>query len=251
MDLLLKFCPVVQFDSNEKHFPCSIEYMLSHSILQNSKHQIVVRQGDLNLESLEKYTDVSELKIVPSNENDDFEFDEDDVRHAPMYGSVSEYPNHWLLQYFILYPITNYETCCHDCLSPLLMMFNEANQRDDPLFPHIKILVNKATNQISRVYFDGTEQWHMHKDLKFQNEKLIIYSALDSHLFYPSTGSYPKMFGFHSHQNDGLGFMWDEPSVEVTNENMVWIRFKGSYGLKMKSPLYQPWWLNFQNIYHV
>jgi len=234
MDLLQRFKPRIIFDSREIFFPSSVEYYLANSDSDNNNNNVPnFMSSNFDIDNIHKLSEHTQIRAYNKECLAGFNT-ASDINDAPLYGTVSSREKIWLLQYVAFFPYRGPYYCC-GCLP--ICGNSEVNTR------FIYMMVDKKTEELLGVYFDGTASFMKPKELHKIEDTVILYSALYTHVLYPHPGSYPNSIFLYD-ENDERGLTWSPKQVEYIDENTPWNKYMGTFGDSAYTPLYNRKWLN-------
>lgn len=106
--LLKRYAPIVAFHPSERYFPCSVEWLLSHSCLRHSRTALRIlkpTQTDLltHWQAHHPSGSTPYLDISPSGYGGNLE-------QAPLYVTVQEWDHCWEITYLMLYAYQGAQT---------------------------------------------------------------------------------------------------------------------------------------------
>lgn len=214
MEIIEKYKPIIYFHSDEEYFPDSFEAYLENATLWNKDVKLLDK---VTPEIISKYRD-DQYTLKSENKNGNIE-------RGPIYVRIEDQITYYRLVYFVFFPFNG----------PLKVFntFESGEHRAD--VEKFTIFVNKSDGKIIKIYLgahgskDGL--WLHEEDFTKEGDKLVIYSALNSHAFYNSEKTYYRYFGVvNDHTNKG--FKWS-PQVVLLEENgmiPVWQMYQGTLG---------------------
>jgi hypothetical protein len=208
-ELIKKYSPILYFHSNEKYFPCSIDWLLNYSVLVdfNSKTRInKPTQKDL-YDNAKKYNfqRVGEGEVILSYGEEVFR-GQQPLTDVPCYVISREKNNKIYITYIFLYPYNG----SYDIAGLVGLGEHPAD------LEHITVECSKDGN-IERVFFGahGTKdgRWVKKDEVEFENGHIVAYVAYSGHGLYNKSG---EVFRFGGFANDKLerGIKWS-PSTSI------------------------------------
>ncbi len=232
--LLDKYSPILYFNTNEKYYPCGIDWLLENSILIDHNTTPVTK--------IESPTNIDLYNIInkyPSGFTDgtiNISFDKElykgqtPLNKVPCYGIIRQKEGKTYLTYIFLYAYNGEYN--------ILNITNAGYHPGDA--EHMTIELNEK-DEINRIFYgahgkiDG--RWISKSDVEFENDKPVAYVALNGHGLYPKVGTVFRMLGV---SNDYLekGIRWKPKVFEIypinnplyKKEEMYWAYFKGRLG---------------------
>lgn len=236
--LLKKWSPVVYLHSKEKYFPCSADWLLKNSTLVDHTTTPVTKISPVT--NMDLYQNARSHDFKRNDDNSlILSFDKDvfpgesPISKVPCYGYISTFENKIYLRYIFLYAKNGEYS---------ILGLREAGQHPGDIESIAVELDLKG--QLLRVFFgahgsaDG--RWVKKEDVEFENDKIVVYSALNGHGLYYKEGVAFRIGGL---ANDYLekGIRWEpkveqffQPSEKGFNPNtMGWTTFWGRVGGSM------------------
>lgn len=211
-------CPIIYFHRNEKYFPCSKkEFMLA-----SSYHD---KDGKKLLSKEELTADISKLvEKITLNRNDNYLKIEDrkiwEKGENPELYCIFSDPfvfnnkNYFYLTYYMVFGY-NGTLAPHEMdIEYCTMLFECGEFFDDGK--------NFSASNSKPIYVylssHGHGNWFGLNHFDKQNERIIIYSALESHAIYPKVKVYKRVFGFGDDVTDnGVLYDFQEKTVPLAN----------------------------------
>ena len=194
-ELIKRWSPVVYFHTEEKYFPCSIDWILKNS--NNYKSQIQIYNDFIN-------TKISNTDIH-IRFNKEFYKGEKYFDNVPTYVYLSYRPNKIYIRYIFIHAYNGHYN--------ILNLFNTGAHEGD--LEHIVVELNKD-KKLNRVFLSAHTRmegkWVSKENLSFENGRIVVFSALNGHGLYEKEGVALRYFGI---ANDYLskGRRW-EPYTE-------------------------------------
>jgi len=235
MDALIKkYSPVLYFHSNEKYFPCSIDWLLQYSTLVdfNTKTRISKpTQKDLyDISKKYDFKRVGEGEVILSFNEDVFR-GQQPLTDVPCYVITREQNNNIYITYIFLYPFNgSYE------IAGLVGVGHHPGDIE-----HLTVECNKEDGKIKRVFFgahgskDG--RWVSSNDVEYENGHIVAYVAYSGHGMYNKSG---QSFRFGGFANDHLekSLRWEPKTSIIYNKDdpkfdpntMGWVAFNFRIG---------------------
>jgi hypothetical protein len=209
-ELVKKFTPVLWLHSDEKYFPCSIEWMLANSTLKDFNTNTVispVTHRDLfNIAQKYDFKRRADGDVVLHYPPDTFR-GESPLSRVPCYALVREQGDFLYVTYLFIF-IYNGEY-------NILGLAEAGGHPGD--IEHITVEVRKSDGGLSRVFFSahGTKdgRWVPASQLEYLNGKIVCYVALNGHGLYPHEGTVLRLAGVGNDQLD-KGFLWEPRALE-------------------------------------
>jgi hypothetical protein len=198
--LIETFKPIIIFDSDEIFFPSTIEYAWANS-------DLLYFNPSPNPTHIPSHISPHHTPDPPThyltNESARYGFNSKaDLSKAPYYTFVEEYEHFYSIYYGCFFPFQNNQTFCQlFTLSPC-QEFN---------FYFLNFIIDKKTNQLQKIYFNGLEEWVDYKTITYKKHNLhnnpIIYFSKYNRKFYPFPGIYWNYI-VNWDQNNGKGYQW-------------------------------------------
>lgn len=217
------FMPELRFDPRNEHYPVSIESILAHSYVEDSKGELV-RPGENLRGSVHLIQDPTYFKY------------KDPVHETAIYYHQyvwdTEAKVHALVYIFLYRVNPGYSTCGHTMGS-----YHTGDVE------HVTVLYHE-TDGPQRVYFaaHGATQgkWVEWEDVeKTKDGHPVVYVSKGSHASYPRKGRYVRAMGFANDHCRGDGKRLHPNMVELVKAEGPWTRF---YIGDTPGPARQPWW---------
>jgi hypothetical protein len=228
--LINAYSPVLFFHPNEQYYPCSIEYYFKHSTLQDSDNNIV-SATPLTPQNICSY-DVAEMEKTFLKIDKSAWEGPNNILNTPMYVSVAETINTYILKYIFLYAYNG---------SYKLGSFNIGGHDCD--IEHITIHVSKNLHTITEIFYSahGTADgmWVSSANIEFTGSHPNVYIARGSHATYPTAGIYYRIFGLANDFTRNDGFVLKPVNVVLINDITVWNCFST---VNCKAPKFHAWW---------
>jgi len=239
LELLQKYSPIIYFNSNEKYFPVSADFLLKNSTLKNfDNNEVIVSPTNKQVYEFSK-----KMNFEPKGDGSIvLGFDKDiykgqfPLKDVPIYAVYRKIDNIEYLTYTLLlsyngeYKILNME---------------DAGQHPGDLETYTVKL--KSDGTIDQVFYashgnlDGLVLDA--KDVPMENNKLVMFSALSGHGLYPHEGTVFRMGGL---ANDYLdkGYRWEPKVFELfprssslfNPDTMGWSVYNGRIGGSLDKP---------------
>lgn len=213
--LLNKYVPIVYHHPDEKYFPCSIDWLIQNSRLDDFVRGTTISPPthlDLfNQAKSDNFAKRSDGDLVLSFDSQVFK-GEHPMRNVPCYALYREKNNKIYLTYIFVYA-KNGE---YDILG-----LANAGQHPADL-EHLTVELDLATQSLLRVMFSahGTKdgRWVNASDIQFEDGKMVSYMALNGHGLYPKEGIAFRLFGL---ANDylGKGAKWEPKVIRLYGKN--------------------------------
>ena len=244
-DLIKKYAPIVYLHPDEDYFPCTIEYFWQNSSLWNQDGVCVVPEGKMSVEKLpvdpndtDWYLDVDNQYLKGCKE----------VNKVPFYVNIVDNGDTYQIFYIFFYAYNGSFWLCGVPEKNCPCFAVGAHKAD---VEHICVEVKKGQvynkDSVTRVYFaahghnDG--QWISAKDLVWEGDKILCYSAKHSHASYQKLGTIWRCLGFIN-DNTGRGTVWTPHQLVYIDNDTYWNRYAGSLGLSnhIRTPKNHGWW---------
>lgn len=187
--LINKWSPVVYFHPNEKYFPCSVDWILENSI--NYKNQIDI-YNDFKQGKEDIHIQYNKSAYVGQKYFD----------KIPCYAYLSYKKNKIYIRYIFVHAYNGDYN--------ILGLLNAGSHEGD--IEHIVIELDKSTEKLTRVFLSAHTsvegKWIEKDKLTFEENKIVVYSALNGHGLYEKEGVALRYFGI---ANDYLekGRRWE------------------------------------------
>ena len=270
--LYYKFRPILYFNSAEKFFPSSIEYILENSTLtRGSDKTILLGLGKINTTNIGEFNDKYDKDSNPSsnpprsgynlriNDIEDIHYGDNSFRttttkknlvnDVPIYVNTHNIDDSTLLiQYIFVYPYNG---------SQRILGRNYGMHPGD--IEHISVLVDKNKEKIIKIFFgahktgvDGQDMKVDDKNLQFIGDRPVVYIARSSHATYPyhKKGGWPVKSAnkIYNDMVDDGGVHWYTEKIVVIDDKTPWNTFRGNIGGSggPRAPLYQGWWNKYK-----
>jgi hypothetical protein len=263
---LLRFAPKVTFHPSERHFPCSIEWMLSDAVLRRRSDPNFLRElkGDPNLlgdgdpaNGEDYYVDIN-----PSRYHG-FQPDQYGRIHAPMYVAVQFLGPFIDINYFFLYafqssqpinvmnPLKNFRCTAHDF----------ARHAGDLETITVRVFATRP-DVICAVGYEqhGTKHWYGVGEFESEGDRPVVRAALNLHPSYNGQGYNQSGDDWHILAEDDFldivdvirrdsGAVWapheDSELVLIGRDDKTgqpltdakWVTFTGRFGTKWQNSL--------------
>lgn len=231
-DIVDKWTPIVYFHSEEKYFPCSIEWILQHSTLvdyNDDTKKSPVTNRDL-------YENAKKYNFQGHNDGDVIlSFDKSiymgqSLSDAPCYAIFRTKDNKNYITYIFLFAYNGE----YDILGLTKVGMHPGD------IEHITVETNND-NQLLRVFYgahgstDGI--WIKADDVPLENGKIVAYSALHGHGLYPKIGTVIRLYGLSNDYTDN-GIKWtpkasiiyDKDNSSFNIDTMGWSVYYGRIG---------------------
>lgn len=221
-DLIKKYSPILYFHPDEKYFPCSVDWLL-----QNSK---LVNYNNTNNELNSIIYPVSQKMLYNQSLSDNFKkradgslilsFTEELYRgetplnNVPCYSIYREENNKIYLTYIFLYA-KNGEYSILDLV--------KVGQHPGDI-EHITLELDLQTQKCIRALYSAhtnkDSRWVNFSDIEKENDKIVIYVALNGHGLYPKEGVAVRFYGL---ANDYMkkGIKWIPSVIRWYGKNDV------------------------------
>jgi hypothetical protein len=210
-DLINRYTPVIWLHKDEKYFPCSVDWLLEHSKLIdfNRGFDIAPPVTQLDLYNIAKqynFQRAADGEVVLSFTPDLYK-GQVPLSKVPCYALVRETADAIYISYIFVFAYNGEYS---------ILGLGVAGMHPGDI-EHITVEVNKATNQLSRVFFSahGTKdgRWVQAEDVEFMDNKIVAYCALNGHGMYPHNGTVFRLGGVI---NDylGQGTLWQPKAQE-------------------------------------
>ena len=225
LQLATTYKPIFVFSKEEKYYPCSVEYLLSHSQLYK-ENTLIKNFGELTPEELSRNVGDS-LKVHPNSYRGQIE-------SAPIYYFIRTSEKFIDIVFFIYFTYNG----------PLSILGKKVGAHDTDL-EHIVVRVDTLT-QLIAVYFSahGSEgRWVMKDSLQLINNNVLIYVAKSSHAMYPTNGRQWRVMGLANDKTD-FGLSWTtDRLIEVKDNDPVWMKYVGKWSREgIDSVASNGWW---------
>ena len=223
LEILNKFKPIIIFDSEEKFFPCDLNYYLSHTVDQAEHPGCLVGYNH------------------PA-----------DLMDAPLYGTMKKLNNgNFLLQYVAFFPAAGpfYMCGCVPYQWPCKSL-------SEAIFKFIHVVIDPQQKFIISVMTESSLIQNQDPFFSeyFFHDRVKIFSSLYTHNLNFQTGHQPVPDNMQSFltdllitdRNDESGLIWEVTHIEYIDEMTPWNRFNGQLGSSNTTPLYHSSWLKPQ-----
>lgn len=238
-----KYKPIVYLHPRENYYPCTIEWYLNKCSLWQNKN-CIKSINTITTENIPNgsYTTNMDLHVEKEAREG---YSPSQVNNVPFYTHVSKNSDgDWQITYIFLYAYNGPFWLCGiperckqcDCCQV------GAHEAD---IEHVTVIIGHNL-ELKRMYYaaHGTHDglWLEPRDIPFENDQPVVYSAKHSHASYPFTGTICRCLGFISdHAEKGL--RWD-PNVSIITDETEWNNFQGYLGInnEVPTPKYHEWW---------
>ena len=226
------FRPILYLHSEENFFPSTIEYIFENSELY-SKGKKVTRKGIVNNSNIFQYQHNFSPPLQFKIEEKCCEGNRD-LNNVPYYYKTYDIPKYVVIQYVFIYPYNG-----------AYLVFGKKYGQHQFDLEHVSVFVNKVTLQVDKIYYgahrsrDG--QWVDKKDIEFEDERPVVYSAKHSHGCYWKPSVWYRVFGL-ANDHTNRGHRWDANRV-VNLELQDWNFFQGEIGNEPTAK-YHDWYEN-------
>lgn len=224
--LIQQYSPYFVFSKEEMYYPCSAEYIISHSQLFLDE-DIIADYGHVTPELLAKNVG-NNLKVDPNSYRGQIET-------APIY-------------YFTRISETFIDIvyCLYFTFSGPYSILGKHMGHHDTDLEHIVVRLDKETKQLVGIYFSAhsTEGiWVSGKYVQFENDHPLVYVAKFSHAMYHRQGRHIRILGFANDVTDD-GFVWKtDLLIEADEKNLVWMNYTGQWSKEgIDSLVNKQWW---------
>lgn len=221
-ELIFRFRPVVYLHSDENYFPTTIETILENSKLYQDGKELE-SEGQVNQTNI---LDLQDKYGLPLKLNIDSRIwggtALSGLAQIPFYVKVYQTSSYYVIQYIFNYPYNGpFRVCGKDI---------GEHQYD---MEHITVYVNRLTEKINKIYFSahGRRDGKMvlKKDIQFEDDRPVIYSAKYSHACYWKAKTWWRLFCCaNDHTNKGI--KWDPNHIILLDSNTPWANFEGDIG---------------------
>jgi hypothetical protein len=257
--LINKFSPVLYFHSNEKYFPCSIDWLLKYSTLidfnTNTRIYNPTQQDLYDISKKYDFKRVGEGEVVLSFGEEVYR-GQQPLTDVPCYVLYRELNNKLYITYIFVYPFNgSYE------IAGLVGVGQHPGDIE-----HMTVECTKD-GTLERVFFGahGTKdgKWVNVNDVEFEDGHIVSYVAYSGHGLYNKSG---EVFRFGGFANDHLekGIRWQPKSSIIYNKDdpkfnvatMGWTAFNCRFGGASDKPNTdgimglpdKPWFVNGDNV---
>lgn len=233
MDLLNKYAPIIYFHPQEKYFPVSADFMLKNSTVKDfTDNQEIIHPTNRDLYNLSQkhnFTPLGDGQIVMSIDKLIYK-GEIPISNVPIYAIRRTVNNMIYLTYIILFAYNG----AYDILG-----VKEAGQHPGDL-EHYTVELDMNEN-LQRVFFaahgnlDGKTV--NASDVRFENGRIVVYSALNGHGLYPQKGYAFRIAGLANDYLDS-GVRWEPHVMQIFGRlnpgfdinTMGWTVYNGRIG---------------------
>ncbi|MCR3761169.1 Vps62-related protein [Clostridium felsineum] len=251
-EMVKTYAPIIYFSPNEEYFPVNVETFLNGSSIINEKGEIVANGTHLLSE-----TEVLPDKLLEKNiylKLTDSNIKYGDISNSKCYVSLNNRHNglHLEINYFILYGYND---------GMLNVKFNDASilkiGENEGVWQYITIVINTNTAAIEHIDLNqyGKTKQFKPEQLAYENNHVVIYSALKSHTFYNEIGGTSAKYTSEElgllktskdkvqfelyNNNTSQGIRWDTSlSSTIITANIrsmeakepKWLKFNGRWG---------------------
>lgn len=246
-----KFAPVVYLHSEEDYFPCTIEYYCQHSSLWDG-NECIIPDGRLNIKKLPTDPECSSWRLdveKKAQRGEDPRF----LDNIPFYVNIVEKEDRYQIFYIFCYAYNGPFWLCGvaESIKRCACCNVGAHQAD---IEHITVEVKKEAYQRSdekesdlviRAYFaahgsrDG--RWIEGKNLKWENGRILCYSAKHSHASYQKRGTIWRCLGCINDHTENY-HVWIPKELVYIDDTTHWNQFSGYLGKHVRTPLRHSWW---------
>lgn len=239
IEILKQYAPLIYLHSQEKYFPCSVEWFASQSslwkITSSTKEAIQKRSpkkkifdaGDLKAQDISKlknYTDAQYFLKPKSKKMLTGEPLADNKCQAPCYAHMlNKADGGFLIQYLFFYAYNG----------PTLTIGPVSFGTHEGDWEHIDVHVG-ADYSITDIFLaaHGANRFGVYANLKklgwYENTHPIIYSSLYGHSSYPEIMTIPNK----ALDRTNKGATWDTQHaiIDIDAPGQEWIQFRGFWG---------------------
>jgi hypothetical protein len=245
IDLIKKYAPVVFLHTDEKYYPCKVEDYLFNSSLWADDVKIV-NEGYVTEDILPKQRNNIKYRL---DIDENFWGGDRKTSDVPFYAYFKEKEDRYQILYVFFYAYNGNAWLCYipeifDCC------YYGQHQAD---VEHITVEIKKEDlslkNRVIRVYFGAhgskSGQWISGDDLEWYNDKILCFSAKNSHASYQDKGIICRGFGCISDFTD-FGSIWNPDEIVHIDNETKWNQYIGKLGSpdNVSTPLNQAWWEN-------
>jgi hypothetical protein len=236
-----QFSPILHLHPDEKFFPCSIEWFLSHSNLNENSGK-----------RLKTVPDVQIMDLVQNNRSDVYlDIQENafsgepyfQLNSVPVYVTVFDHSeNTWRILYNTFYAYNGpYSVCGKD----------EGEHKYD--LEHLSIYVDKATLNVEKIYLgahgEQNGQYLNYSDINWTGNHPNLYVAKGGHGIYSQPKTYFRIFCCANDRCSEGGLIWTPPVVMI-DENTPFNSWLGSWEeLNSGDPPLRHWYWQTENQY--
>ena len=261
--LLLKYRPVVYFNTAEKYFPVTIEEFLANSRLvrSNNKAAVLKNYGEITTQNIGSFNEAfgggaagpPEDLMVEIQDSVHRGHDQNTLDEVPVYVHAYDDPstNSLVAQYVFLYAYNGAQHVAGQDFG--------AHKGD---VEHVSVFIDKTTHEITKIYFaahntgNGRLVTRASGGLQFEGSRPVVYSARWSHASYEKKGKFPQgrattgsvidKVSTYDDMTDDTGTKWRPDTVVVIDDTTGWNAFKGNLGggkdRGPRAPLQQKGW---------
>jgi hypothetical protein len=194
-DLLIKYSPILYFHPDEKYFPCSVDWLLQNSRLVNYINNVMVSniypvtQRILYNQALsDNFKKRSDGSLILSFTEELYR-GETPLNKVPCYCIYRETDNKIYLTYIFLYAKNGEYS--------ILDLVNVGQHPGD--IEHITVELDLYTQNCIRVLYsahtNNDSRWVNYSNIEKENDKIIVYVALNGHGLYPKEGIAFRYYG--------------------------------------------------------
>ena len=231
--------PHVWFNTAEKYYPTSIENMLAVSYLVDGTTPLVMNPipEDMGLYDLRFGPNRLTISIPEDAHGGINRYILNSL--APMYYHPYLTTQHLVLQYMFLYNFNG--------ATRVAGFDNGAHDGD---LEHVGVFVNLVTGLIDHVIMGvhGYSETWSGDELQFIEQRLKVYSAINSHASYPRAGEFCNenvALCVVKEKTDNTGAHWDPVQLVLVDRDTPWNQFMGNYGRGgPRAPFVQRWYEN-------
>lgn len=225
--LVTDYKPVFVFSKEEKYYPCSAEYIISHSQLYSDDTMIY------------DYGEVTDT-ILGSNVGNSLKINPESYR-----GQIETAPVYYFTRqsdYFIDIVFFLYFT--YNGAFNVLGISVGDHEAD---IEHVTLRLDLVTRQVIAIYYSAHSdegRWIDKKDIKFIDKRPIVYVAKYSHAMYHTEGRQWRIMGFANDKTD-FGFAWNDYDLTgVEEDSPRWMSYTGKWSRDgVNSVIVKDWWL--------
>jgi hypothetical protein len=244
-NLIQKWSPILYFHPDEKYFPCSINWLLSHSKLveytenksENTKtysENVFDKLTNMDLYNLSKthnFKNKFNGDIILSTTNE-LNSGEIPLKNVPCYALLRRKNSNIYITFIFLYAYNGDYN--------ILNIANVGSHPGD--LEHMTVELTENGDLIRVMYGAHRSEngrWVAKDDIEFENGKIVAYVAKNGHGLYHRSGYAIRLFGL---ANDGMdrGVRWEPRAEQIylpsdpsfIPETMGWVSFIGRIGGK-------------------
>ena len=237
LDLLKKYNPVFVFNTSEEYWPCSVEYVMENSQLYNDDKKILEEgqvTSNILASNIGNHLNINS-RIYPGSPLDKIHL----KHNIPLYCKVNTNEQFIDLIYIVFFAYNG----------PFNVLgFNTGEHQAD--IEHVVIRLSAETKKPIAIFFsahgiqDGV--WVKYEQVQKYNHYPVVYVAKFSHAMYPKASTWYRIFFLaNDHTDDGVHWLSNN-LVVLTEDNPVWVKYTGTWGIDSVTNMSQQLWYTQQ-----